>query len=440
MSVKHNALKWVLALFLTGFWLTAAATPQIQNFTTTKGGRVYFVPTAGLPLIDIRMVFDAGSARDGAKFGLASLTSSMLENGAGSWDADTIAQRLENVGALLGTGVSRDSAYLSLRSLTYPDKLEPALETAIEVLAHPRFEQKDFEREKNRTLLGIKQLGEDPGEIAEIAFMKALYGDHPYAHPSEGLKETVESLTRDDLAAFHQKTYTIKNGILVIVGDLQRPQAEAIADKLFAALPEGEAQPALPEPTPKTTAETVKTPFPSEQTHVFSGQLGMKVNDPDYFPLYIGNHILGGSGLVSRIMEEVREKRGFAYSAYSYFQPLRVAGPYQIGLQTKNSQTEEALKVANQTVRDFIQNGPTDQEIDAARKNIIGGFVLRLDSNQKLAGEVANIAFYNRPLDYLDTFTQKVQAVTREDIKRAFKARINPDQMQTVLVGGAAKP
>ncbi len=165
----------------------------------------------------------------------------------------------------------------------------------------------------------------------------------------------------------------------------------------------------------------------------------MRINDPDYFPLYVGNHILGGSGLVSRIMEEVREKRGFAYSAYSHFIPMRVTGPFEIGLQTKNTQTEEALRVAIKTVQDFIDTGPTDKELEAARNNIMGGFVLRLDSNQKLTAEVASIAFFNRPLDYLNTFPQKVQAVTREDVKRAFKARVDTGKLLTILVGGGAK-
>jgi zinc protease len=436
LAIVRQCWLVLLCLFIAA---PAFATPDIQHWTTAKGARVYFVATEGLPLIDVRLVFDAGSARDGAKFGLASLTSGMLDTGAGNWDADAIAQRLENVGAALSTGASRDSAYVALRSLTHPEKLSVALETLKEVLAHPRFAQGDFDREKNRTLLAIRQQGEDPGEIAEIAFMKALYNDHPYAHPPEGVKETVEPLTRNDLVDFHKRAYTAKNGILVIVGDVKRADAESIAENLLSALPDGEALPPLPEPVAKPAAETYKTPFPSEQTHVFAGELGMKVNDPDYFPLYVGNHILGGSGLVSKIMEEVREKRGFAYSAYSYFFPLRVTGPFEIGLQTKNASTKEALDVAIKTVRDFIDNGPTDKELEASKKNIVGGFVLRLDSNQKLAGEVASIGFYNRPLDYLDTFSQKVQAVTKEDIKRVFKARIDPNRLQTVLVGGGAK-
>lgn len=441
MSVKsamHRFHSLWLAVLLLAVSLEVLAVPDIQHWTTARGGRVFFVATDGLPLVDVRVVFDAGSARDGDKFGLANLTSGMLDTGAGDWDADAIAQRLENVGALLGAAAGRDSAHVTLRSLTHPEKLAVALDTAKAVLAHPSFEARDFDRERNRALLAIKQQGEDPGEIAEIAFMRAIYGDHPYAHPTEGLKDTVEKLTREDLVDFHRRTYTVRNGIVVIVGDVQRADAERMAEALLADLPEGEVLPPLPEPAPKPGPETARTAFPSEQTHVYAGVLGMKVNDPDYFPLYVGNHTLGGSGLVSRIMEEVREKRGFAYNAYSYFIPMRVTGPFEIGLQTKNAQAQEALDVALKTVRNFIEAGPSEKELDAAKKNIIGGFVLRLDSNQKLTAEVANIGFFNRPLDYLNTFTQKVQAVTREDVKRAFKARVDTGKLQTILVGGGA--
>ena len=442
MSVKSTVSRWSVRLAvpaLLALSLPALAGPKIEQWTTAHGARAYFVHTEGLPLLDVRLVFDAGSARDGAKFGLASLTSGMLDTGAGTWDADAIAQRLESVGAALSTGASRDSAFVALRSLTHPEKLSVALETAKEVLAHPRFDQKDLDREKSRTLLAIKQRGEEPDALADIAFMKALYSDHPYGHPAEGDTGTVTPLTRDDLADFHKRLYVARNAIVVIVGETQRAEAESIAENLLSGLPEGEAQPPLPEPTPNPAPAPVRNAFPSEQTHVLAGQLGMKVNDPDYFPLYVGNHILGGSGLVSRVSMEVREKRGFAYSAYSYFYPQRVAGPFEIGLQTRNDKAEEALQVAVKTVKDFVEQGPTDQELEASKRNIVGGFVLRLDSNQKLTGEVASIAFYNRPMDYLDTVTQKIQAVTKDDIKRAFKSRVDPDHLQTVLVGGAVK-
>lgn len=437
MSVKHVCQSLVLLFLLIS--APVYAVPEIQHWVSAQGGRVYFVPTEGLPLLDIKIVFDAGSARDGEKFGVAALTSGMLDTGAGDWDADAIAQRLENVGASLGTGVSRDSAWLALRSLTHPEKLAVALGTAREILAHPRFDQKDFEREKNRTLLAIKQRGEEPDELVEIAFFQALYGNHPYAHPQEGFTETVAPLTREDLVDFHKRFYVASNAIVVIVGEVKRADAESIAEKLLSGLDKGAAPPALPAPTPLKSAKVIKQQFPSEQTHVRAGVLGMTANDPDYFPLYVANHILGGSGLVSRISEEVREKRGLSYSAYSYFMPLREIGPFEMGLQTRNDKAEEALRVALDTIKNFAANGPTDKELEAAKKNIVGGFVLRLDSNRKLTEQVAAVAFYNRPLDYLAKFTEKVEAVTREDIKRAFRSRVDPDKIQTVLVGGGAR-
>lgn len=437
MSAKTLNAWFGLALFL---WAAAVqAGPKIQTWTTGNGGRVYFVPTEGLPLVDVRVVFDAGSARDGAQFGLATLTAGLLDTGAGSWDADTIAARLEGVGAKLSTGASRDSAFIALRSLTQPKLLEPALATMKEVIQHPSFSATDFEREKKNLLVALKQREESPADLAGIGFFQALYGNHPYAHPKEGNPDTVEKLVREDLQKFHQQYYVAKNALLVIVGELDRPKAEAIAENLLSALPAGEAAPALPEVAQPTAANTVKKFFPSAQTHVYSGVPGMKAGDADYFPLYVGNHVLGGSGLVSKISEEVREKRGLSYSAYSYFYPFRVEGPFMMGLQTKNNTAEQAVTVMQQTLRDFVKTGPTAKELEASKKNITGGFPMRLDSNAKLTDQVASIAFYGLPLDYLDTFTAKVEAVTAADIQRAFKARIDPDKLQTVLVGAGAK-
>lgn len=438
MYVKRGIRLLAIALMFWTAW--AQATPQIQNWVAKNGSRVYFVATEGLPLLDIRVVFDAGSARDGAQFGLATLTSGLLDTGAGKWDADAIAQRLEGVGARLATGASRDAAWLSLRSLTQPKLLDTALETARAILVEPTFNQADFEREKKRMLLALKQREESPADLAGIAFFEAVYGNHPYAHPKEGTIGTVEKLSREDLRNFYKKYYVAKNAIIVIVGAIDRAQAETVAGNLLRGLPAGEAVPALPPVAQPASANTIRKSFPSEQTHVFSGIPGMKVDDSDYFPLYVGNHILGGSGLVSKISEEVREKRGLSYSAYSYFYPFREAGPFMMGLQTKNDQSEEAVRVMQNTLRDFIAQGPTEKELEASKKNITGGFPMRLDSNHKLIEQVAFIGFYGLPLDYLDTFTKKVEAVTAEDIKKAFQARINPDRLQTILVGAGIKP
>ncbi|NJD08113.1 MAG: insulinase family protein [Methylococcaceae bacterium] len=440
MSAKYLMRFLGIALLLAASQVLAG--PKIQHWTGANGSRVYFLPTEGLPLVDVRVVFDAGSARDGQQFGVATLTAGVLDTGAGSWNADAIAQRLEGVGARLSTGVSRDSAFLTLRSLTDPKLLDVALATAHEILVNPTFNPVDFEREKKNLLVGLKQREESPADLAGIAFFRTMYGDHPYAHPKDGDIDTVEKLSRDDLERFYRQYYVAANALVVVVGDLDRAKAQSIADGLLAGMAAGSAPPAIPEVPQPAAANSVKKAFPSAQTHVYSGLPGMKTGDPDYFPLYVGNHILGGSGLVSKISDEVREKRGLSYSAYSYFYPYRQLGPFMMGLQTKNETAAEALKVLRETLEEFIARGPTEKELQASKQNITGGFPMRLDSNQKLAEQVASIAFYGLPLDYLDTFVQKVEAVTADDIRRAFKARIDPAKLQTVMVGGfdSAKP
>lgn len=438
MSAKYS-----LALLLSAcsglFSTTVAAYPEIEHWTSPSGAEIYFTHTDGLPLLDVRVMFDAGSARDGEKPGTATLTAAMLDAGAGHMDADTIAQRLDGLGAQLVAGAARDYTSISLRTLTREDILSQSLETAALVLAKPDFAEADFLRERQNVLLGIRQHEESPGDIAGIRFFEQIYGKHPYAHPKEGYAESVAALTTDDLRQFHQRYFVSKNATVVMIGAIERPQAVQIAEKLIAALPEGQKADPLPEIGSEMQGREVRETYPSGQTHVFVGMPGMKVGDPDYFPLYVGNHILGGSGLVSRVSSEVREKRGLSYSAYSYFYPLKLQGPFMMGLQTRNDQAEQALAVLRQTLASFIEQGPSADELKASKSNIKGGFVLRLDSNRKWLEQVSQIAFYHLPLNYLEVFNRQVEAVTVEQIREAWQRRIKPESLHTVLVGGGAR-
>lgn len=409
---------------------------DIQHWQTSQGARVYFVQTPSLPMADIRVAFDAGSARDDAQFGLAALTSALLDTGAGDWNADEIANRFDSVGAAFSAGVSEDMAWLSLRSLTEKALFDKALSTFQTILTQPRFNDEDFQREKNRTLAGLKHREESPGALANIAFGKALYHDHPYAHPEEGMVETVAGFEADDLKQFYKKYYVSANAVVVIVGDLPKTQATEIAEKLIAGLPVGEKPAEIPPVSMPTQATKQHIEFPSTQTHVLSGLPGTHRKDPDYFALYVGNHILGGGSLVSRLFDEVREKRGLAYSASSQFMPLFREGPFVMSLQTRNDQTEQATQVMQETLVEFIKNGPTEAELTAAKKNITGGFALRTDNNSKLTEYVTMIGFYQQPLDYLNQFPVKVEKITAEDIKEAFQRRVKTEWLQTVSVGG----
>ena len=180
--------------------------------------------------------------------------------------------------------------------------------------------------------------------------------------------------------------------------------------------------------------------YPSAQTHILVGQPGVKRGDSDYFPLYVGNHILGGGGMVSRLFSEVREKRGLSYSAYSYFSPMLFKGPFVAGLQTKTEQVDEAISVLLENIKNYITDGPTEEELVAAKKNITGGYPLRIDSNSKILNYVVVIGYYKLPFDYLDTFNSNVEAVTVDSIKDAFKRRINPDKLVVVKVGSSLNP
>jgi zinc protease len=422
-------------------WSTAArALPEIQSWTTKKGAKVLFVEAHELPMVDIRLVFDAGSARDGEQSGVASLSNALLGQGAAGLSAKQIAQGFEQKGAKLGNGSERDMAWLSLRSLTDSKLLQPSLELFGKLLAEPDFPQADFKREQQRTLIGLEYEKQKPKSIAGRAFYHDLYGDHPYSSDPSGTSETVKALSAKDLREFYRQYYVARNAVVVIVGDVSRKQAQLVAASLADALPEGEKAPALPEVAELDAGKTDFIEHPSTQSHVLVGAPGIRRGDRDYFQLYVGNHILGGSGLVSRISQEIREKRGLSYSAYSYFVPMRREGPYLLGFQTRNDQRDETLAVLKDTVQTFIDNGPTEKELESAKNNIIGGFPLKVSSNEKISEYLAVIGFYDLPLDYLARFTENIQAVTVAQIQDAYKRRVHPDRMVTITVGGPVEP
>jgi len=316
--------------------------------------------------------------------------------------------------------------------------MEPALDNLRRVLGSPDFPQEALERQRNRLLVAIRSKQQDPGALAGDAFRAAIYGDHPYATPTEGTRESVQGLTRADVENFYKHYYTVGNATIAIVGDVDRAKAAAIAESLAAVLNKGAAPPALPKVTALKKAQNIHVDHPSAQTHVLMGQPGTWRGDPDYLPLYVGNNILGGSGLVSLLFKEVREKRGLSYSAYSYFAPRSRAGPFVAGASTRNSEADETVKVMKQTLADFIKSGPTAKQLEDAKKNITGGFPLKIDSNSDIIGYISMIGFYGLPLDYLDTFTDKVKAVTAKDIRSAFQRRLDLDHFVTVEVGPAA--
>ena len=436
----HTKLLAAVVLFLVGI-ASALATPHIQHWTSPSGARVYFVENHDLPMLDLTVTFAAGSSFDVTeKSGLAGLTHRMLDLGAEGLSEDDIARNLADIGAQFGKNFDADRAGISLRTLSSTAERVQALDILARVLQHPLFKEDVLAREKTRLIAGLKEDETKPERIAEKAFGKAVFGIHPYGLPSSGEVSTVENIQRADTEAFYRSHYLAKTAVVAIMGDVTRAEAEAIAQNLTAQLPQGVEAAQVAPVTMQIKANEQRIIHPATQSHILMGAPGLARKDPDYFALYVGNHILGGGGFVSRLMHEIREKRGLAYSVYSYFIPMKLPGAYQIGLQTKKNQADEALQLVRATLREFIDKGVTKKELQASKQNIIGGFPLRIDSNKKIVDYLSVIGFYELPLTYLDDFVGNVDKVTIAQIRAAFERRVNPDAMATVIVGAPETP
>lgn len=416
----------------------AAATPPIQHWTLGEGARVYFVQNDNLPIVDIRLTFDAAAARDGGQAGLARLTNALLDQGNAGLDAGEIALRLDTVGARLSGGSERDMAWLQLRSLSAADALDPAIDTLVKIIGSPDFPEIAFQRQKARMLVGLQAVRQSPDALGERAFYKAIYGDHPYASPPGGTEQSLPAIERQHVVDFYQRYYTAGNVVIAIVGAIDQTQAKALAQKLGDALPDGPAAPPLPPVTPLKQAHQEQVPFASEQTHITIGQPAIARRDSDIYAFMVGNHILGGGGLVSLLTSTMRDQHGLSYSTSSSFVPSAQAGPFAIRSQVRNASAAEAIDVMRKVFSDFLANGPNQQQLNLAKRNITGGFPLSLDSNGDILGYLAVIGFYGLPLDYLDTYLDRIDAVTAEDIKAAFQHHLNPDALTTVRVGPAS--
>jgi zinc protease len=424
----------------------AFAAIPIQSWTQANGAKVYLVEAPGIPMVDVQIDFDAGSRRDPAdKAGLAGVTADMTSKGIqarGSdpaLDENALSEAWADLGSSFGASAGSDRMSFSLRSLSYPDLLAKSVALAARQMGEPSFPEAVWQRERQRIDASLKEANTRPATIAGRAFSQAVYGTHPY-----GYEMTEQTLARIDVAQMR----TLYAGLMApcrakvsIVGAVTRAQADAMVRTLLSRVPNAQATscaalPPVAEVAALSKAQDLRIPFVSAQAHVFIGQPGYKRDDPDFFTLTVGNYILGGGGFVSRLTNEVREKRGLSYSVYSYFAPGLHAGAFTLGLQTRPDQAVQAVQVSRDVLAKFVADGPTESELKAAKDNLIGGFALRIDSNRKLLDNVANIAWNNLPLDYLDTWTQRIDKVTTADIKAAFARKLQPEKMVTVVVGG----
>jgi zinc protease len=412
----------------------AAAKVEIQHWELNNGARMYLIENHDLPIVDINVDFRAGSVKDtNQKSGLASLTNHMMVLGSGGVNEEDLANQFIDLGAQLNSSFDQDKSGFSLRTLT--EKRNEAIDLLTLVLHKPNFDKKILEREKKRYVASIGQSQTMPGSIASKAFMNALYRDHPYALPGSGEVETIKKISKKDLHNFYKNNYFSNELSIVIVGDISRKEAEDLGNKISLGFTKSKIE--LPIPLVKDVkGQEIRISHPAKQAHLYYGAPIIKRGDPDFLTLYLGNYILGGGGFVSRLTQVIREDRGLAYSVYSYFMPFIEKGPFQIGVQTKKNQVGQAKKLIEKTVAEFIKDGPTSNELKRAKDFMIGGFPLKLDSNKSILEYVSMMAFYKYPLDYLDTFTKKIDKISAKEIKSAFQRRVDMSKFSTVIVGG----
>jgi len=430
-----NALRAAFLVLLIACGGVAQAQVRIQHWTLATGARVYYVESRAIPVLDVAVEFPAGSAWDaGRPAGVARMTLQMLRAGSARFSEDESNQRLADIGAELRDNFDRDRAGFSVRTLS--SERARAVEVLADMLQAPRFPAEALERERARAVADVKETETQPEGAAERRLYALMYAGHPY-----GIVPTAASLAAiklEDVERFYRERYRASRAVVTIVGDVDRDAAGALAEALTARLPAGpDDGPRLDPAKPPAHGQLARIARPSAQSHVLAGMPGLARDDPDYFPLFVGNFVLGGGGFVSRLYNEVREKRGYAYSAYSYFLPLAARGPFLMGLQTRNDQADEALEQARAVLDDFIKNGPTPKELAAAQRSLVGSFPLRLDSNRKILDQVAMIGFYRLPLDWLDKFIPGIKAVTLESVRSAFSRRVRPEELTTVVAGAA---
>lgn len=429
-----------ICLLITGL---AQAGVKIEHWTTPTGARVYFVARDALPILDVQVDIPAGSAQDPAgKSGLAAITRGLLDAGVDALgdrpgdealDEEKIAGRIVDLGIKFGGGVDGDRSSISLRTLSDPELRDGGLALMRRLLAAPSFPEAVLTREKTRTIAALQDAETRPGTVLSKRFAAALYGDHPYGRsPSV---ESVGAITRADIVAFHRSNYSASGAVISLIGNISRADAERIAADLASALPTRAPVAAVPPVGTPAKAAVTRIAHPSAQAHIAVGMPAVKRSDPEYYALLVGNYTLGGGGFVSRLMQEVREKRGYAYDVHSYFAPRKLEGPFQIGLQTRREQADDALKVVHDLLGDYLKQGPSEAQLKAAKQYYIDGLALRIDSNAKLLGYLSAIGFYELPLTYIDDYPKLIGSVTAEQVRAAFASHVQEDRLVTVIVG-----
>ena len=409
--------------------------PSVVQDTLPNGAALLVSEQHNLPMVLVRVVLDAGARRDPAdKAGLASLTADLLTEGTATRSAQEIKETIDFIGGSLSSDADADYAIIGLQILR--KDLDVGFDLLADVLLHPAFRPEELARRREATLASIRSEEDDPTAVAQKAFMRALFGDTPYGHPTEGTAETLAHITRADIRGFFKRYYEPSHAAVVLVGDLSAGEAH---ERLARALAGWRGEPVPPfvyPPLDEPAARQIRIDRPVTQAGIVMGNLGIARNTPDYEAVAVMDYVLGTGGFSSRLVDSIRTQAGLAYSVSSFFSPRKSPGPVEIIMQTKNASVDEAMVRARQQV-DLMRSEPIrDDELQEAKRYLTGSFPLRLDSNGKIADFIAQAWFYDLGMNYPDVYIQRVNAVTTADVQRVAQVYLHPDHFIEVVVAG----
>jgi zinc protease len=431
---KSGVRALTLALLILAWSGTAAAAaPPAARYTLDNGVRLIVSEQHALPLVVVQVFVDGGSRRDPqGQQGVANLTADLLTQGTKTRSAQEISQTFDFIGASYSTSAETDYASLNMRVLR--KDLDTGLNLLADVLLHPNFPEAEVGRRREAALAEMKADEDDPGKVGERAFLKTVFQDGPYGHPVVGTPEAMRKLTRKEILSFYARHYQPEGTIITVVGDVS---ADDIRSRMETALHDwkkGTAAPFQYPAAPVMSARTVTVDKPITQANIVLGHLGVARDNPDYYALQVMNYILGGGGFSSRMLDNIRTKGGLAYSVASFFTPNKSPGSFQVIMQTKNASTHDAIQRACAEIERIRREPVSDGELTDAKLYLTGSFPLKLDSSAKVAAFLAQVEFFNLGDNYADTYKQRIDSVTKEDVQRVAQQYLRPEHIDLVVV------
>ena len=393
----------------------------------------------GLPIVTVVIAIKAGSiAEPPEKAGLANLTAALLNEGTTTRSSKEISDAIEFVGGSLSTSGGADYITVSLSVLK--KDVEMAFDLLSDIILNPAFSEQEMQRRKTSIKNSIIQQKEEPGTVASKAFAAAVFGENPYGWPLEGTEESLNRITREDIAAFHREHYLPNDTIMTVVGDISKSELKSLLGRYFMSWKKGESKETSPaSPAVEEKTQVIRIQKNLAQANIIFGYLGIRRDNPDYYAVSVMNYILGGGGFASRLMDNIRDNKGLAYDIHSSFSASKYAGSFQVGLQTKNESANTAIGEIFKEIERIRTEPVSDRELSDAKSYLTGSFPLRIDSNGKIAAFFIAVEYYGLGMDYIDNYKKYIEAVTKDDIQRVAKKYLHTKNYVLVVVGDLEK-